>query len=193
MILEYREMAKSLGAEDGVHYQHVIFRYWVDGWTAGQLRLKENRAAVQIDRDITSGMQRTDVITLHGQTTATAISGNGSHKSKNQVHYEEIVIQAYERIVRQNESPIVSKNEIINELQRRVPRKLREDPPEHEIAEQRWRLYQKIHIFFRHNTHAGNMKHQPSKPSKQRSRTILEKDTSIVWFLGQRSGGTKPK
>lgn len=145
---EYREMAKSLGAEDGVHYQHVIFRYWVDGWTAGQLRLKENRAAVQIDRDITSGMQRTDVITLHGQTTATAISGNGSHKSKNQVHYEEIVIQAYERIVRQNESPIVSKNEIINELQRRVPRKLREDPPEHEIAEQRWRLYQKNPYLF---------------------------------------------
>jgi hypothetical protein len=64
------------------------------------------------------------------------------------VHYEEIVIQAYERIVRQNESPIVSKNEIINELQRRVPRKLREDPPEHEIAEQRWRLYQKNPYLF---------------------------------------------
>ena len=146
---DYRETAQSLGIDPEPSRSHHMFRYWVDGWTSGQLKEKERKAAEQIAYGKTTGMQRTDVITIHGQATATAISENGSRKSKKQLHREDMVIKAYEHVVSRKDYPIVSKAEILEDLKKKVPRKLKDDPPEKEVAEQRWLLFQEKPIVFR--------------------------------------------
>ncbi len=136
---DFHEVARSIG-DDRELPHHYMFRYWVDGWTPGQLQEKESRAAKQGDK--TTGLERTDVITIHGQRMTTAISENGSGKSKQQLKTEQRVVRAYKSVISRKEYPVVSKAEMLEELTKQVPIRPHNKPTQAQETERRWTSYQ---------------------------------------------------
>ena len=100
--------------------QNIIYAYWVDAWTPGQLQIKEARAQEWINIGHPAKIRKHHAITMAGQSAANAITQSGATKAVQQLLSERRTIEAYEAITRRTGREIVVKAELLREIEKRL-------------------------------------------------------------------------
>ena len=101
-------------------YNHVMYTYWVDAWRPAQLKVKEARALAWLKAGAPAKLDKPKVITIWGQSVADAICQDNATKTKEQEQFELYFLQAYEAIRERTGQIIVTRAEMLEELNKFV-------------------------------------------------------------------------
>lgn len=126
-------------------YPHVIYAYWVDAWTPGQLATKERHAEAWIRAGKKrGGFTKQEAISIWGQSVADAVSQDGREKKKDRLKREKYLRRAYEAVIAAKEPGApVTRAELEESMKRFVPRRLKDQPSVEQTARERWERYEK--------------------------------------------------
>ena len=119
----------------------VIYCYWVDDYTEAQLKIKEQKAQQWISAGKPSKITREEAETVWGKRTANAVFQRFYRKRRKTVTKEKMLIRAYDAIINRTGQTIVTKQEILAELVRRIPRRLKGQPTQAQATAKKWEWY----------------------------------------------------
>lgn len=120
-------------------YPHVIYAYWVDAWTPGQLATKERHAEAWIRAGKKrGGITKQEAISIWGQSVADAVSQGGREKDEKRLKAEKFLRKAYDAVMAAKEPGApVTRAELEESAKRFVPRIKYENTVE-QTARERW-------------------------------------------------------
>lgn len=137
------DQVQGLQPNESCRDRRVIYRFWVDSWSEAQLRVKEEKAQAWINAGAPAKLVKDRAIEIWGQPAADAVTQDGRKKTRKAKVYERFCEQAYSNIVARTGRQIVSKAEMLEELKKRVPHRLKTELTQEQKTEEDWQKHLK--------------------------------------------------
>lgn len=166
-------------------YPHVIYAYWIDAWTPGQLATKERRAEAWIRAGKKrGGITKQEAISIWGQSVADAVSQDGREKDEKRLKAEKFLRRAYEAVISAKEPGApATRAELEESAKRFVPKRLKDQPSIEQTARERYKHYvDNIRPFEEQWTHKPPQTLQDIRAEVRREREEQYKDRCRTCF-----------